>query len=231
MSESRGGKHEEVPDRVIIRDKRRIDPATGQQREPDPDPAMGPTFGSGPAGSAGAPVDPADSAGPADADSGPNIGVEEIMALEATVAERTADLQRLQAEYANYRKRVERDRVTMRDLAVADVLVSLLPVVDDVDRARTHGDLSGAFKAVADQLDVTLTKLGLEPFGDVGDQFDPALHEAVMHSEAEDVTEPTVTLVMRKGYKFADRLVRPAMVGVSEPAHLPASDEPAESTE
>jgi molecular chaperone GrpE len=151
------------------------------------------------------------------------------MALESAVAERTADLQRLQAEYANYRKRVERDRVTVRDIATADVLVSLLPVIDDIDRARSHGDLTGAFKAVADQLDATLTKLGLEPFGDEGDAFDPQQHEAVLHSESDDVTEPTVTSVMRRGYKYADRLVRPAMVGVSEPAH-PGSpaEQPAE---
>ena len=140
------------------------------------------------------------------------------MALEAAVAERTADLQRLQAEYANYRKRVERDRVVVRDIATADVLVALLPVVDDIDRARSHGDLTGAFKAVADQLGATLTKLGLVAFGDEGDPFDPQQHEAVMHSESADVSEPTVTSVMRRGYRYADRLVRPAMVGVSDPA-------------
>ncbi len=83
------------------------------------------------------------------------------------------------------------------------MLVNLLPVVDDIDRARLHGDLTGAFKAVADQLDATLTKLGLEPFGDEGDVFDPQQHEAVMHSESADVSEPTVTSVMRRGYKFA----------------------------
>ena len=86
----------------------------------------------------------------------------------------------------------------IRDIATADVLVSLLPVIDDIDRARSHGDLTGAFKAVADQLDATLTKLGLEPFGDEGDAFDPQQHEAVMHSESADVSEPTVTSVMRK---------------------------------
>jgi molecular chaperone GrpE len=191
----RSDQHEDQPDRVIIRDKRRIDPATGQQREPDPDSAAG----------AASPPPAADS--------------EQVMALESAVAERTADLQRLQAEYANYRKRVERDRAMIRDIATADVLVSLLPVIDDIDRARSHGDLTGAFKAVADQLDATLTKLGLEPFGDEGDAFDPQQHEAVLHSESDDVTEPTVTSVMRRGYKYADRLVRPAMVGVSEPSH------------
>jgi len=200
---------EEVPDRVIIRDKRRIDPATGQQREPAPDAA---TVGAASTVSSAAPS-------------------EDLVALEAAVAERTADLQRLQAEYANYRKRVERDRVTIRDIATADVLISLLPVVDDIDRARLHGDLTGAFKAVADQLDAVLNKLGLEPFGQEGDPFDPQQHEAVMHSESADVTEPTVTNVMRRGYKYADRLVRPAMVGVSEPAHATQPTEPTPSSE
>jgi len=198
--------HEENADRVIIRDKRRIDPATGQQREPDPDPFAGP--GSAPAQSA-------------------PVQEEEVVALEAAVAERTADLQRLQAEYANYRKRVERDRAMIRDIATADVLVSMLPIVDDIDRARSHGDLTGAFKAVADQFDTALTKLGLAPFGEVGDEFDPQQHEAVIHAEADDVSVPTVTSVMRKGYKYADRLVRPAMVGVSEPA---PSTQPSEET-
>jgi molecular chaperone GrpE len=188
------------PDRVIIRDKRRIDPVTGQQREPDPDTA----------------TDGAATSAPSAAQS--DVLSEEIVALESAVAERTADLQRLQAEYANYRKRVERDRLVVRDIATADVLVALLPIVDDIDRARSHGDLTGAFKAVADQLDGTLIKLGLVPFGDEGDPFDPAQHEAVLHSESPDVTQPTVTSVMRRGYKYADRLVRPAMVGVSDPS-------------
>jgi len=194
---------DEVPDRVIIRDKRRIDPATGQQREPDPEVAVGGVTTTPPT---------------AETD-------ETVTALESAVAERTAAQQRLQAEYANYRKRVERDRITVRDIATADVLVALLPVLDDIDRARTHDDLTGAFKAVADQLDATIAKLGLTPFGDVGDPFDPAQHEAVMHTESDQVDSPTVTTVMRRGYTFADRLVRPAMVGVSEPAH---ADSPTE---
>ncbi len=196
--------HEEYPDRVVIRDKRKIDPATGEIREPDPD-----TLGVG-----------------AQPDFGQTETQGKIVELEAAVAERTADLQRLQAEYANYRKRVERDRVTVRDLAVRDVLVALLPILDDIDRARSHDDLTGAFKSVADQLDATLAKIGLEAFGEIGDSFDPAIHEAVTHTESDDVTEPTATLIMRRGYRHADRLVRPAMVGVSEPVHSsPASDE------
>jgi molecular chaperone GrpE len=93
----------------------------------------------------------------------------------------------------------------------------LLPILDDIDRARSHDDLTGAFKAVADKFDLTLTKIGLEAFGEVGDPFDPAIHEAVTHVESNDVTEPTASLIMRRGYRHADRLVRPAMVGVSAP--------------
>jgi molecular chaperone GrpE len=207
MPDSHGAEGDN-PDRVIIRDKRRIDPATGQQRDPDPE------------------LDPETARGTGGQQA---LLLDKVLGLEAAVAERTADLQRLQAEYANYRKRVERDRVMVRDIATAEVLVSLLPVVDDIDRARLHGDLTGAFKAVADQLDATLTKLGLEPFGQEGDPFDPQQHEAVMHSESIDVTEPTVTSVMRRGFKYADRLVRPAMVGVSEPVHgTPAAEQPDE---
>jgi molecular chaperone GrpE len=176
------------PERVIIRDKRRIDPTTGEARQPDVDPNA------------------VTSAPPA-----------EVTALETAVAERTADLQRLQAEYANYRKRVERDRIAMGEVAVGGVLAALLPVLDDIDRARTHGDLTGAFKAVADQLDATLAKLGLVGFGEPGDAFDPSRHEAVMHSVGADVTEATATTVMRKGYQHGERLLRPAMVGVTDP--------------
>jgi len=176
------------PERVIIRDKRRIDPTTGEARQPDVDPNA------------------VTSAPPA-----------EVTALETAVAERTADLQRLQAEYANYRKRVERDRIAMGEVAVGGVLAALLPVLDDIDRARTHGDLTGAFKAVADQLDATLAKLGLVGFGEPGDAFDPSRHEAVMHSVGSDVTEATATTVMRKGYQHGERLLRPAMVGVTDP--------------
>ncbi|MDT4946750.1 MAG: molecular chaperone GrpE, partial [Pseudonocardiales bacterium] len=156
-------------------------------------------------------------------------------ALQAALAERTTDLQRVQAEYANYRKRADRDRLAAGDVAISRVLAELLPVLDDIDRARNHDDLTGALKAVADHLEGIFTKLGLEAFGDVGDPFDPAIHEAVMHAESDEVTEPTCTTVMRVGYKHGERLLRPAMVGVSEPPHPapapapdPASHEPAD---
>jgi molecular chaperone GrpE len=124
----------------------------------------------------------------------------------------------VQAEYANYRKRVERDRVALAEAAVGGALVGLLPILDDLDRAREHGDLTGAFKAVADQLEAVLGKLGLAAFGEVGDAFDPAVHEAVLHDESDEVSEPTATKVLRRGYKHGDRLLRPAMVGVTDPA-------------
>ena len=193
------------PDRVVIHDRRRIDPITGEVRHPDPDPA----------------ADRATSVAPPL----PGVG----RSSEAELAERTADLQRLQAEFANYRKRVDRDRVVVGELATGRVIADLLPVLDDIDRARAHGDLTGALKAVADQLDAVLAKHGLVAFGEVGDRFDPARHEAVMHEESTAVQVPTTTTVMRRGYEYHDRLLRPAMVGVTDPvAPGPAPDKQAE---
>jgi molecular chaperone GrpE len=154
-----------------------------------------------------------------------SASVSPLAEAEAQLAERTSDLQRLSAEYANYRKRVDRDRVVVGELATARVLESLLPVLDNIDRAEAHGDLTGAFKAVADQLLAVLQKLGLEAFGAEGDTFDPAIHEAVMHDERADIALPTTTTVMRRGYRVGDRLLRPAMVGVSDPATAGSDDE------
>ena len=146
------------------------------------------------------------------------------VAVATLLDERTADLQRLQAEYANYRKRADRDRLAAGDLAVGRVLADLLPVLDDLDRARAHDDLAGPLKAVADKLDAVVTKSGLAPFGQVGDPFDPSIHEAVLHDESDAVTVPTCTTVMRPGFKHHDRLIRPAMVGVTDPVHPGTSD-------
>jgi molecular chaperone GrpE len=134
------------------------------------------------------------------------------------LAERTADLQRLQAEYANYRKRVERDRIAMREQALSNVLSALVPVLDDIGRAREHGELSGGFKSVADSLETITAKLGLQSFGEAGEPFDPRVHEALMHSYSADVTEPTCVQILQPGYKVGDRVFRPAMVAVAEPA-------------
>lgn len=139
---------------------------------------------------------------------------EETFDLTATL---TADLQRLQAEYSNYRKRVERDRAVASEIAVASVLSELLSTLDDIDRASQHGELSGGFKSVADQLIATTTKLGLEKYGTDGDEFDPQIHEALMHDTSAEVTVPTASKILQPGYKFKERVLRPARVSVTDP--------------
>jgi molecular chaperone GrpE len=146
------------------------------------------------------------------------------------LAERTADLQRLQAEYANYRKRVERDRLAVREQALANVLNELVPVLDDVGRAREHGELTGGFKSVAESLEAIAGKLGLTAFGEAGDAFDPTLHDALTHAYSADVTEPTAVRIFQPGYRVGERIIRPARVAVAEPdsdAEPPAAAEPA----
>lgn len=133
------------------------------------------------------------------------------------VAVLTADLQRVQAEYANYRKRVDRDRITANEITTAIVLSELLPVLDDISRAEEHGELTGGFKAVADQLQAITTKLGLSQFADVDVAFDPNIHEALMHATSSDVSETLVTQVLQPGYKFKERVIRPARVAVTDP--------------
>ena len=215
-------------ERVVVTDRRRIDPTTGEVRSPS---AAGPGTAPGPAGGPGS-ARPAGSTGLAGAGGSGGVGgvgVSEARApgaesagadesLAAQLAERTADLQRVTAEYANYRKRVDRDRQAVVETATGAVLATLLPVLDDIDRARQHGDLTGAFKAVADQLEATLEKLGLQAYGAEGDRFDPKLHEAVAHQVSTDVTEPTCVSVLRRGYRFGERLLRAPLVAVAEPA-------------
>lgn len=137
--------------------------------------------------------------------------------VRTALGERTADLQRLQAEYQNYRRRVERDRVTVKEIAVANLLSELLPVLDDVGRAREHGELVGGFKSVAESLETTVAKLGLQQFGKEGEPFDPTIHEALMHSYAPDVTETTCVAILQPGYRIGERTIRPARVAVAEP--------------
>ena len=129
----------------------------------------------------------------------------------------TADLQRLQAEYANYRKRVERDRSLAHELAVSAVLIELLPVLDDIERAQTHGELTGGFKAVADQIATTTERIGLAKYGTEGDAFDPQIHEALLHDTSADVTTSTATKILQPGYKYKERILRPARVAVTDP--------------
>src|SRR5215472_2049691 len=243
---------EEESQGPVIRDRRRIDPVTGQVR--DAEAAGGPVQGDpsergGPAqarpgrhavskpGGSGPGVSPEGTGngpegnGPAAGASGEpsaaaaGSGREADVALAARLAERTADLQRLQAEYANYRKRVERDRLAVREQALANVLTELLPVLDDIGRAREHGELSGGFKSVAESLESAAVKLGLTSYGEDGEPFDPKLHEALMHSYSPDVTETTCVQILQPGYKVGDRILRAARVAVAEPGE-PDSDEP-----
>jgi len=180
---------------VTVTDKRRIDPQTGQVRE-------GAAFGTpGPA-----PSEPAPGVSP-------EAGGQDSAANAEKVAELTADLQRVQADFANYRKRALRDQEVAERRSKAVVVNQLLPVLDDLDRARSHGDLdSGPLKSVADKLVGVLAGLGLTPFGVVGEAFDPSLHEAVQHEG--DGSNPVLGTVMRQGYKLGDLVLRPAMVGV-----------------
>ncbi|MEV1047263.1 nucleotide exchange factor GrpE [Streptomyces sp. NPDC049916] len=151
-------------------------------------------------------------------DTDPTVGLTaQLDQARTALGERTADLQRLQAEYQNYRRRVERDRVTVKEIAVANLLSELLPVLDDVGRAREHGELVGGFKSVAESMETVVAKLGLQQFGKEGEPFDPTIHEALMHSYAPDVTETTCVAILQPGYRIGERTIRPARVAVAEP--------------
>jgi molecular chaperone GrpE len=186
----------EQPEGPVVRDKRRLDPVTGELRVPPATSA--PAAGSDPAAAVA-----------------PDGPPEDDTARE--LAERTADLQRLQAEYSNYRRRVDRDREVVREAAVANVLTNLLPVLDDIGRARDHGELEGGFKSVGEALEQTVERLGLARFGQAGDPFDPTVHEALTHAHSADVAEPTCVEVFQPGYRLGDRVVRPARVAVADP--------------
>jgi len=205
-------KREQEP--VTVTDKRRIDPETFEVREAD----------------AEAQVVEVESESPA-----PAAGDEAALTAEpspetAELAERTADLQRVTAEYANYRRRIEREKVAAIEGAKASVVGQFLDLVDDLDRARAHGDLeTGPMKALSDKLVGILTGLGLESFGAEGDPFEPDLHEAVQMEG--DGNNPVLGAVLRKGYRLGDRVLRHAMVTVAdgEPTDTPAQTPPEES--
>ena len=152
------------------------------------------------------------------------IAVEQPGQETDPVSALTADLQRLQAEYANYKKRVERDRSLAHELAVSSVLIELLPVLDDIERAESHGELTGGFKAVADHIASATERIGLSKYGSEGDAFDPQIHEALLHDTSADVTKPTATKILQPGYKFKERILRPARVGVTDPQENPVSE-------
>jgi molecular chaperone GrpE len=189
-----------------VTDKRRIDPETGDVREPTV-----------PDGSAPVEDVPA-----------------ELAEVRTALAERTADLQRLKAEFDNYRRRVERDRQATKDEAAGRVLLGLLPTLDDIGRARAHDDLNGSFRTVAEGLENTLATLGLERYGEQGDPFDPTMHEALVYTSAPGVTGPTCIEVYRPGYRHAGRVLRPAQVVVADApeggAEASAASSPADAT-
>jgi molecular chaperone GrpE len=203
----------QATERVVIRDRRKIDPkaeggAKGTAEVKDKSSAGGAHRPAEPEEGAEVPVD--------DEDKKPALGAE-LEALRGELDERTHDLQRVTAEYANYRKRVDRDRAAAAELTTGAVLTALLPVLDDIDRAREHGDLVGPFASVAESLTAVTGKLGLTAFGEKGDPFDPNRHEAVAHQTSADVTEPTCVEVMRRGYTLGERLLRAALVAVADP--------------
>ena len=147
--------------------------------------------------------------------------VDEVLSQTQEIADPiitlTEDLQRLQAEYANYRKRVDRDRSVAAEFSIAAVLAELLPVLDDLDRAAEHGELTGGFKAVADRITATVERLGLTKFADAPVAFNPEIHEALTHEVSKDVSEPTASKILQPGYKFKERVIRPARVAVTDP--------------
>lgn len=209
-----GGAQEEPPPRFT--DKRRIDPTTGAVRDP-----AGSTPAGDPAGASGADAEgqapgtgSADDAGSAE-EKHPVVAA--LEASEAIAAERLEDLQRLQAEFVNYRKRVERDRLVARDQTVVALVEAMLGVLDDIDAARAHDELTGPFAAVAEKLEASLGKFGWQRYGAAGEAFDPNVHEALMHAHSDDVTEPTVVQVLQAGHRVDDRIVRAARVAVAEP--------------
>ena len=203
-----------------VRDRRRIDPETFQVREPqDAAPAPG--------------GDPSSTSSTTDATGQPPVEDKDtrVTELETALAERTADLQRLQAEYVNYKRRVDRDRDVSRKTGVESVLKDLLAVLDDVRSAGEHGELTGAFKAVGDEVARVTAKHGLVSFGQKGDPFDPHIHEALLHSLSTEVSGPTAVEILQPGYRVGERVLRPARVAVAEPDPSAPSTQPTPAAE
>ncbi|WP_306208903.1 nucleotide exchange factor GrpE [Actinoplanes sp. RD1] len=203
----------QATERVVIRDRRKIDvkseDTTVTKESEEATQPSEPKESKG--GAHRAAEEPEDEVAPA-----PALGAE-LEALRSELEDRTRDLQRVTAEYANYRKRVDRDRSAAAEQTTGAVLTALLPVLDDIDRAREHGDLVGPFATVAESFSAAASKFGLVAFGEKGDPFDPTRHEAVAHLTSADVTETTCVEVMRRGYQLGERLLRPAMVAVADP--------------
>ena len=158
---------------------------------------------------------------------------DEVAELKTQLAERTADLQRLQAEYVNYKRRVDRDRDVARKGGVEAVLKDLMSVLDDIRSAREHDELTGGFKAVADEVERVTGRYGLETYGTKGDPFDPHIHEALLHAHADGIDGPTCVEILQPGYRVGERILRPARVAVAEPDPdaPPADPDPVQSQE
>jgi molecular chaperone GrpE len=217
MSDPDTGGQEGPEKGPVIHDRRKIDPETGRVREAYAAHAA-------PAANGQSAADASTPGGQADLEAENGLADQlaaDLASARSAAEERLADLQRLQAEYVNYRRRVDRDRDVARGVAIAGVLEALLPVLDDVHLARQHGDLeSGPFAAIAEKLEATLSRLGLTRYGEPGEEFDPTVHEALMHTEAElaeGTTEPTVVQVLQPGYKIGERVLRAARVAVADP--------------
>lgn len=203
-------------------DKRKVNNSGEQSRPAEPSDEAAPVDGPA-SGDEAAPV-----AEPAETDADPLEGLDfepsgeaaeasEVLKAKAEAAEHLDALQRERASFTNYRNRALRDQEAARNRGVQDVLAALLPVLDDVERAKQHGELSGTMAAIAEKLDQSLQKFGVERFGKVGEEFDPNLHEALMHSTDADATASTVNLVVEPGYKIGEKVVRAARVGVVGP--------------
>ncbi|MBR8741692.1 nucleotide exchange factor GrpE [Nocardiopsis sp. MG754419] len=219
----------------VIRDNRRIDPETGEARETRAEGSeSGETGAEGTEGEEPEVVEAEIEDLPEVPDT-PESVVSEAINADERVIELTNDIKRVQAEYANYRKRVERDRVAVREVATAQVIGELLPILDDIGRAREHDELAGGFKAVGEALETTSAKLGLEKYAEQGDEFDPNVHEALTLVPVPNISVQTVIEVFQPGYRIGERILRPARVVVGEPmgdapeASEEAAEEPAES--
>lgn len=189
-----------------VTDKRRIDPETGRLREPTPEEAV---------------LAEAEQAATAAEET---VMLEGLVEAQKVAAERLDELQRRNADYFNleqqysaYVKRSKAEALTARDLGVASVAEALISVLDDIELARQHGDLVGPFASIAEKLEATLSRFGIERYGAAGEAFDPTVHEALMHGHAADVTEPTVQQVLQPGYRMGERIIRAARVAVVDP--------------
>jgi molecular chaperone GrpE len=219
-----GGLETNAEGRPVIRDNRKVDPVSGRARKRSAsDPAPGPDSATsgGPAPAAQTASDsPLNDLTPGSAEAAARALEDEVVAAAELISAReeltvrTEDLQRLSAEYANYRKRVDRDRSVAGDQARAEVLTALIPVLDDIDAARKADELTGPFQAVAEKLEAILAKFGLERYGAEGEAFDPTIHEALLHQTDPEIKTPTISLVLQPGYRMGERVLRAARVGV-----------------